>query len=176
MVYKGWIIGCVCQHCATKTWSQVQLCRRNCYVGDSMCAQCFPSAATVPVLHRDGTVSARRMDQLRRFPVFYVFFYSLYRSICNTDNSTIDILPYHPGARWSFSLSSFGLRRSGIGDRVQTRKSYSKIFAFMDNDPKATSVEYMWLKTAAGRSVRLTGDHIVYAYDDVSLARHRLWG
>lgn len=66
MVYHSWWAGCVCQWCETNSFSQIQLCRRKCYVGDSpMCAQCFPSAAEVSVQLEDGTVATRAMERLR---------------------------------------------------------------------------------------------------------------
>ena len=40
-------------------------CQRNCYVGDSGCAQCFPSSASVSVRLPVGVVAARAMEQLR---------------------------------------------------------------------------------------------------------------
>jgi len=66
MVYHSWSVGCVCAWCETNTWSQVQLCRRKCYVGDSPgCAQCFPSSAAVSVLTPGGAVATRAMEDLR---------------------------------------------------------------------------------------------------------------
>jgi len=66
MVYRNWFDGCVCDWhgCKDKSFAAFNLCRRACYYGDSMCAQCFPSSATVEVKEHDF-VHSKRMDDLR---------------------------------------------------------------------------------------------------------------
>jgi hypothetical protein len=122
-VYNENIKGCVCSVCAEKTWSQFNLCRRKCSHGDSICAQCFPSDASISVLEvfkgrKEAQTRVKRMSELR------------------------------------------------VGDRVLSQNGYSKVFAFMDDANNVLDVSYVQLATAAGASLTLTPDHMLYAHDD----------
>jgi len=62
----GWIFGsCVCEVCATKSKAQYLLCVRQCGYADSICAQCFPSDATVAVQRPGGQVDDTPMERLQ---------------------------------------------------------------------------------------------------------------
>jgi hypothetical protein len=115
MVFKNIVDGCVCPVCVTSNPVQMAMCQRRCYCGDSICAQCFPSSATVRVMDKSGTRSVRRIGDLN------------------------------------------------VGDRVQTSRGYSEVFAFMDHSEESLG-RYLRVRTEASVDLHVSAMHFVFAH------------